>query len=255
MKKIIVVVNQKGGVGKTTSVINIASSLVKRNKKVLVVDIDPQGNATTGSGIEKTNLKNSIYDVLVNNTNTNSVILQTSSKFDILPSNRHLAGAEIELVNVDKREYRLRDALSQVIVQYDVVLIDCPPSLSLLTLNALSCADYLLVPIQCEYYALEGLTDLLTTIKRLKISLNPHLELLGLIRTMYDKRNNLATQVSSQLLEHFGDKVFKTYIPRNVRLAEAPSFGVSAVELDSGSLGSQAYLDLTSEIINRIQSE
>ena len=253
MKKIIVVVNQKGGVGKTTSVLNIASSLVKRNKKVLVVDLDPQGNATTGSGIDKISLTSSIYDVLINNKDISSVIVTTPQcGFDILPSNRHLAGAEIELVNVEQREYQLKNALNLIQAQYDVIIIDCPPSLSLLTLNALSCADYLLVPIQCEYYALEGLTDLLTTIKRLKASLNPNLELIGLIRTMYDKRNNLATQVSEQLITHFGDKVFKTYIPRNVRLAEAPSFGVSAVMLDSGSLGSQAYLNITGELMERM---
>ena len=244
MRKIIVVVNQKGGVGKTTSVINIASSLTKRNKKVLVVDLDPQGNATTGSGIDKINLTNSIYDVLINNQDVATTIVHASKcAFDILPANRHLAGAEIELVSMESREYRLKDALNTIRDRHDVIIIDCPPSLGLLTLNALSCADYLLVPIQCEYYALEGLTDLLTTIKRLKASLNPNLELIGLIRTMYDKRNNLATQVSEQLITHFGDKVFKTYIPRNVRLAEAPSFGISAVMLDSGSLGSQAYLN------------
>ena len=253
MKKIIVVVNQKGGVGKTTSVINIASSLAKRKKRVLVVDLDPQGNATTGSGIDKIGLTHSIYDVLINDQDINSVIVATPQcGFDILPSNRHLAGAEIELVSIEAREYRLKNALSTIQDQYDVIMIDCPPSLSLLTLNALSCADYLLVPIQCEYYALEGLTDLLTTIKRLKASLNSSLELIGLIRTMYDKRNNLATQVSDQLISHFGDKVFKTFVPRNVRLAEAPSYGVSAIMLDSGSLGSQAYLNITSELFERM---
>lgn len=249
MKNIIAIANQKGGVGKTTSVINIASSLSKKGKKILVVDLDPQANATTGSGIEKTELTTSIYDVLVkHNPVTETIIKSDSCGFDILPANRDLAGAEIELVNSINREYKLKDILSEVSNNYDMILIDCPPSLSLLTLNGLSAANKLLVPIQCEYYALEGLTDLLNTVKRIKSSINPDLELMGLIRTMFDSRNNLALQVSEELNKHFNGKVFKTSIPRNVRLAEAPSFGVSAVILDESAIGSVAYMALANEI-------
>ncbi|MBX9867346.1 MAG: AAA family ATPase, partial [Burkholderiales bacterium] len=204
MKNIIVIVNQKGGVGKTTTALNLATALVQQNcKKVLVVDIDPQGNATTGAGIEKNGLKYSVYDVLINNLAIRDAIVKSpTGKFDILPSNRNLAGAEIELVDVKKREFKLKKALAEVSSNYDVILIDCPPSLSLLTLNALSAANYILVPIQCEYYALEGLTDLLNTVRLMQSKLNPELEFLGILRTMYDKRNNLAIQVSAQLVEH-----------------------------------------------------
>lgn len=255
MKNIIVVVNQKGGVGKTTSVINLASALAKNRKRVLVVDIDPQGNATTGSGIDKNALRDSIYDVLINDKPITEVIIKSDScGFDILPSNRNLAGAEIELVDISRREYRLKDSLAKISANYDMILIDCPPSLSLLTLNGLAAARHLLVPIQCEYYALEGLTDLLNTVNRLKGGINPDLELLGLIRTMFDRRNNLANQVSEQLSLHFAKKVFKTYVPRNVRLAEAPSFGISAVMLDQEALGSQAYIALARELTKRLSA-
>jgi chromosome partitioning protein len=253
MKNIIVIANQKGGVGKTTTVLNLATALVQKGKKVLVVDIDPQGNATTGAGVEKGKLKASIYDVLVNATPiTAAIIASPSCKFALLPANRHLAGAEIELVNEKGREYRLEQALQQVAASYDLILIDCPPALSLLTLNALSCARYLMVPLQCEYYALEGLTDLLNTLKLMQAKLNPKLELLGIVRTMYDKRNNLAQEVSAQLVDYFSDKVFYATIPRSVRLAEAPGFGSSAVALDAKSLGAQAYLRLAKELLRRL---
>lgn len=252
MKNIFALVNQKGGVGKTTTVLNLATALVLKRKRVLVVDMDPQGNATTGAGIDKNQLKTSIYDVLVNGAAAASVIVKSPScKFDLMPANRHLAGAEIELVAVAKREYQLKQALNQLAVDYDIVLIDCPPSLSLLTLNALTSANYLIVPLQCEYYALEGLSDLLNTLNLLQTNLNPELQLFGIVRTMYDKRNNLAQQVSAQLVEYFAAKVFQATIPRTVRLAEAPSFGTSAVALDAQTLGSQAYLRLARELLKR----
>ena len=233
--------------------LNLATALVQNRKKVLVIDIDPQGNATTGSGIEKHALQHSIYDVLINGLPASTAILQSPScKFDLLPANRNLSGAEIELVNVAEREYRLKKALVNVAPNYDVVLIDCPPSLSLLTLNALSCADYVLVPIQCEYYALEGLTDLLNTLKLLQGKLNPQLELIGILRTMYDKRNNLAQEVSAQLVEHFDSKVFYASIPRAVRLAEAPSYGATAVALDPKSAGSIAYIRAAKELLKNL---
>lgn len=255
MKNIIVIVNQKGGVGKTTSVLNLATALVKfQRKKVLVIDIDPQGNATTGAGIDKNAVASSVYDVLVGAVKIRDTIVYSDScKFDIVPSNRNLAGAEIELVGFENREFSLRNALSEVQSNYDIILIDCPPSLSLLTVNALSAANYVLVPIQCEYYALEGLTDLLNTVKIMQSNLNPNLKLLGILRTMYDKRNNLAQQVSAQLVEYFDDQVFYVSIPRSVRLAEAPSFGASAVAIDPESIGSEAYRRLGREVVKRLR--
>ncbi len=254
MKNVIVVGNQKGGVGKTTTVINLATALTLNRRKVLVIDIDPQGNATTGAGIEKNQLEYSIYDVLINNLPAKKAITRSPScKFDIIGANRNLAGAEIELVEQANREYRLKDALSKIYDDYDFIIIDCPPSLSLLTLNALTAARHILVPIQCEYYALEGLTDLLNTVNLLQSKLNPKLELLGILRTMYDKRNNLAQQVSQQLVEYFGDKVFYASIPRTVRLAEAPSFGTSAIILDSESVGALAYTRTAKELVKRLK--
>ena len=250
----LVVINQKGGVGKTTSVVNIASCLVKQNKKILVIDLDPQANTTTASGIEKNNISQSIYHVLLGLSDINDAIISSSTCFyDIIPANRDLAGVEIELIDFEDRELCLSNAIKSLKKNYDLILIDCPPSLSLLTINALTASLHLLVPIQCEYYALEGLTDLLNTIHKIKAKLNPNLNFLGLFRTMFDKRNKLSQQVSEQLLEHFKDKLFETTIPRNIRLAEAPSFGMSAVILDPKSIGAIAYKSLTTEILKRLQ--
>ncbi len=254
-KKIIAIVNQKGGVGKTTSAINIASSLAKMRKKVLVVDLDPQANATTGSGIDKNTIQSSIYDVLLNSQlYPDSIHVLPNTGYSIIPANRNLAGAEIELVDVVQREYCLKEALVAIIPQYDLILLDCPPSLSLLTINGLSFANHVVVPMQCEYYALEGLTDLLNTISRIRANFNADLNLLGLVRTMYDKRSNLANQVSEELFKHFKEKVFNTYIPRNVRLAEAPSFGVSAIMLDANAAGVVAYRNLSKELMVRLSA-
>lgn len=251
---IIAVVNQKGGVGKTTSVINLASSLKQSNKKVLIIDMDPQGNATTAAGFDKLAITHSIYEVLVNNIDINQAILTSPScGFDIITSNRHLSGAEVELVGEISREYKLKNALSSLTKKYDLILLDCPPSLGLLTLNALAAATYFLVPVQCEYYALEGLTDLLNTVDRLKININAHLAMLGIVATQFDGRNNLAAAVVEQLEQHFTQQLFKTRIPRNVRLAQAPSFGTSAVEFDINATGSQAYISLTKEILTKLK--
>jgi chromosome partitioning protein len=219
---------------------------------VLLVDLDPQGNATTGSGIEKSQLKNTVYHVLIGNKTIADVTQKTEkSNFHVLPSNRDLAGAEIELVNEIGRETKLKVALATVKDQYDFVLLDCPPALNLVTVNALTVADAVMIPMQCEYYALEGLSDLVNTIKKVRTHLNPTLEIEGLLRTMFDSRNMLAQQVSAQLVNHFGDKVYNTLIPRNIRLAEAPSYGMPALIYDKSSKGAQAYLQLAKEIIER----
>jgi len=248
--QVLAVVNQKGGVGKTTTSVNLAAALAQSGRRVLLVDLDPQGNATMGSGVDKRNASRTVYHVLLGLSELASVRQRVErGGFDLVPSNRELAGAEVELVELDGREVRLKSALSPVLADYDFVLIDCPPSLSLLTVNALTAARHVLIPMQCEYYALEGLSDLVATIKRVRANLNPQLEIAGLVRTMYDPRNTLSQQVSQQLEEHFGDKVYRTLVPRNVRLAEAPSYGVPAVLWDASSKGAQAYVALADEIM------
>ena len=250
MARIFCIANQKGGVGKTTTTVNLAAGLARIGKRVLVVDLDPQGNATMGSGIDKRKLELSIYDVLLESA-TIAEATRRSDKagYDVLGANRELAGAEVELVELDRRDRRLKAALAGVVSEYDFVLIDCPPSLSLLTLNGLCSAHGVIVPMQCEYFALEGLSDLVNTIKQVHANLNADLQIIGLLRVMYDPRITLQQQVSEQLKSHFGDKVFNTVIPRNVRLAEAPSYGVPAVLWDASSKGAQAYVALADEIM------
>jgi len=252
MTRILAITNQKGGVGKTTTSVNLAAGLAQAGKRVLLVDLDPQGNATMGSGVDKRTLTNSVYQVLLGLATADSVRHQSvSGGYDLIPANRDLAGAEVELVNLEHRESRLKGALASLAAEYDFILLDCPPALNLLTVNGLVAAHAVMIPMQCEYYALEGLSDLVNTIKRLRQHLNPKLDIEGLLRTMYDPRNTLAQQVSAQLKEHFGEKVYATVIPRNVRLAEAPSFGVPAVTLDGECRGSQAYVELAGEILSR----
>ncbi len=249
--RIIAVANQKGGVGKTTTAVNLAAALARTPSRVLLVDLDPQGNATMGSGIDKRELRASTTDVLLEEMHAPSAIVRTAEDFDLLPSNIDLTAAEIELMDEEGREQRLKRALEPIRGNYDFIIIDCPPALSLLTLNALTAADSILVPMQCEYYALEGLSALLDTIEALKGRLNPALEIEGVLRTMFDVRNNLANAVSAELTTHFGDKVFRTIVPRNVRLAEAPSHGQSIVGYDKASRGAVAYLGLAGEVLRR----
>ena len=251
MTKILAVANQKGGVGKTTTTINLAASLAATKQRVLLIDLDPQGNATMGSGIEKRDLPVTVYHVLLGSSSLQEACRRSEAgKYDVLPANRELAGAEIELVDLPQRETRLKDALSPVADNYDYILIDCPPALNLLTLNGLCAARSVMIPMQCEYYALEGLSDLVNTIQKVRANLNPLLEIEGLLRTMFDPRNTLAQQVADQLQQHFGDKVYRTVIPRNVRLAEAPSYGVPVLYHDKTSRGAQAYLALAGELLN-----
>ena len=251
MGKVLSIANQKGGVGKTTSTVNLAASLVATKRKVLLIDLDPQGNATMGSGVDKHAVEYSIYDVLVDQKPISEVRLETVSGFDLVPSNSDLTAAEIELLSVEGKERRMTVALEGYRSEYDYILVDCPPSLNMLTVNSLAASDGVIIPMQCEYYALEGLSSLLETIETIRSVLNPKLEIEGLLRTMYDPRNALSNQVSSQLTEHFEDKVFRTIIPRNVRLAEAPSHGLPALLYDKKSRGAVSYLALAGEMIRR----
>ena len=254
MTRIIAITNQKGGVGKTTTTVNLSASLAATRRKVLLVDLDPQGNATMGSGIDKNNVEWSGYHALMGEVSLRDAMLfSEDAGFHILPGNSDLTAAEVELIQVDDRQARLTHLLQEVAGEFDYILIDCPPSLNLLTLNALTAADSVFIPIQCEYYALEGLSALLETVQLIQASINPTLQIEGLLRTMFDARNNLANQVAEQLLEHFGDKVYRTIIPRNVRLAEAPSYGLPIIKYDKTSRGAIAYLALAAELVRREQ--
>ena len=254
MAKIFCVANQKGGVGKTTTTVNLAAGLAKVGQRVLMVDLDPQGNATMGSGVDKRKMELSVYDVLLESASVAEAAVQSEKcGYTVLGANRDLAGAEIELVSLDRREARLKRALADLGDQFDFILIDCPPSLSMLTLNGLCAAHGVIVPMQCEYFALEGLTDLVNTIKQVHANLNPDLQIIGLLRVMFDPRITLQQQVSDQLKGHFGDKVFDTVIPRNVRLAEAPSYGLPGVVFDPSAKGSQAFVEFAREMVERVQ--
>ncbi|HXF47544.1 MAG TPA: AAA family ATPase [Burkholderiaceae bacterium] len=253
--RIFCIANQKGGVSKTTTTVNLAAGLAAQEQRVLLVDLDPQGNATMGSGVDKRALARSVYHVLLGLAAVPEAITRSpSGGYDVLGANRELAGAEVELVEFDAREVRLKQALRAVAEDYDFVLIDCPPSLSLLTVNGLCAAHGVIIPMQCEYFALEGLADLVNTIKRVHANLNPDLKIIGLLRVMFDPRMTLQQQVSEQLVERFRDKVFGTIIPRNVRLAEAPSYGMPGVAFDRGSKGAQAYLAFGAEMIERVRT-
>lgn len=252
MTQIFCIANQKGGVGKTTTTVNLAAALAQHQQRVLLIDLDPQGNATMGSGVDKHSLPSTVYHVLLGLKDIAQAIVEPPEVgYSLLAANRDLAGAEVELVDFERREYRLKDAIASIKDQYDYILIDCPPSLSMLTLNGLCSAHGVLIPMQCEYFALEGLSDLVNTIRALHSNLNPQLEIICLLRVMFDPRTTLQQQVSEQLKAHFGDKVFDTVIPRNVRLAEAPSYGLPGVIFDPSSRGAQAYLEFANELLNK----
>ncbi|HHW31223.1 MAG TPA: ParA family protein [Clostridiaceae bacterium] len=256
MAKVIAVANQKGGVGKTTTAVNLSSCLAYKGKKVLLLDIDPQGNSTSGLGIDKNSIKKSIYDVLINDENIENIIIDTKiDNLKICPSNIQLAGAEVELVTVISRETRMKMALSDIRKKFDFIIIDCPPSLGLLTINSLTASDTILVPIQCEYYALEGLSQLMNTVKLVQKHLNPQLDVEGVVLTMFDARTNLSIQVVEEVKKYFKNKVYRTIIPRNVRLSEAPSYGLPIILYDSKSKGAEAYLDLAQEVIESSEED
>ncbi len=251
MAKVIAMANQKGGVGKTTTSVNLSACLAVRKKKVLLIDCDPQGNATSGFGINKSSLENSIYDVIINDLDITEAIVQTEFNVDVLPANIALAGAEVELVSMMSRELRIKNALAKVRDAYDYIIIDCPPSLGLLTLNSLAAADSVLMPIQCEFYALEGVSQLMNTVKLVQKNLNADLQIEGVLLTMFDSRTKLSSQVAAEVKKYFGDKVYTTIIPRTVRLSEAPSYGEPIISFDKNSRGADVYLRLAKEVIRR----
>ena len=251
MGRVFVIANQKGGVGKTSVAVNLSASLAHYGRRVLLVDLDPQGNATTGSGVDKGECDKTVYGVLLGEHAIGPAIRKCEGNYDIVPANRELAGAEVELINIERREFRLRDALAEAAGQYDFVVIDCPPALNMLTVNGFVAADAVIVPMQCEYYALEGLSDLVGTLRKVKQNLNPRIEIEALVRTMYDPRSTLTVQVSDELKRHYGDKVFDTVIPRNIRIAEAPSFGKPVLLHDPTSKGAVAHLQFARELLAR----
>ena len=251
MARVYVIANQKGGVGKTSIAVNLCASLAHYGRRVLLVDLDPQGNATTGAGVDKGEIERSVYDVLLGECDVGAARRRVEGGFDVVGSNRDLAGAEVELIGMEKREFRLRTAIDAVRGDYDFVVIDCPPALNMLTVNGFTAADAVIIPMQCEYYALEGLSDLVGTLRKVKQNLNPAIEIEALVRTMYDPRSTLTVQVSDELKRHYGDKVFDTVIPRNIRIAEAPSFGKPVLLHDPASKGAQSHLAFARELLER----